>query len=74
VKDWSLEHRRMLASSIAETMIHMAAELLDAEASEAEAIIQRTRDQLLLINLGAPMWREISGNRKRVDEIAREER
>jgi AcrR family transcriptional regulator len=72
VREWPLDDRRMLASAIAETMIHMAAELLEAEASEAEEIIQRTRDQLLLINLGAPTWREMSANRARVNEVARE--
>src|SRR5438477_9230037 len=36
VKDWPTEDRNMLASSIAETMIHMAAELLEANPSEAE--------------------------------------
>ena len=30
VRDWSVDDRRMLASLIAETMIHMTAELLDA--------------------------------------------
>jgi len=72
VKDWPTEDRRMLASAIAETMIHMAAELLDASASEAEAIIERSRDQLVLINLGVPMWREVSANRERVNEVARQ--
>jgi hypothetical protein len=62
----------MLAATIAETMIHMAAELLDADAKESEAIIARTRDQLVLINLGVPTWREVVGNRSRVDEVARE--
>jgi AcrR family transcriptional regulator len=72
VKDWSVEDRHMLSATIAETMIHMAAELLDADANESEAIIARTRDQLVLINLGVPTWREVAGNRARVDEVARE--
>lgn len=72
VKDWPTEDRNMLASAIAETMVHMAAELLEASASEAEAIIQRSRDQLVLINLGVPMWREVSANRWRLDEVARQ--
>jgi AcrR family transcriptional regulator len=71
VRDWPTEDRRMLASAIAETMIHMAAELLEASASEAEAIIERSRDQLVLINLGVPMWREVSANRDRLNEVAR---
>lgn len=72
VRDWPVEDRRMLAATIAETMIHMAAELLDAEGAEAEAIIARTRDQLVLINLGVPTWREVAADRSRVDEVARQ--
>ena len=72
VKDWPIEDRSMLASAIAETMIRMAAELLEASASEAEAIIERSRDQLVLINLGVPMWREVSANRGRLNEVARQ--
>ena len=53
-------------------MIHMAAELLEANPSEAEAIIERSRDQLVLINLGVPMWREVSANRLRLNEVARQ--
>jgi hypothetical protein len=62
----------MLEASIADTMIHMGAEPLDADAKESEAIIARTRDQLVLINLGVPTWREVASNRARVDEVARE--
>jgi AcrR family transcriptional regulator len=72
VREWSVEDRRMLASAIAEMMIHMVAELLDADAAEADAIIRRTRDQLILVNLGVPMWREVKEDRSRVDEIARD--
>lgn len=57
VRDWTVDDRRMLASALTELMIHMAAELLEADASEADAIIARTRQQLLLINLGVPAWR-----------------
>lgn len=56
VRDWSASDRRMLASLIAETMIHMTAELLDADAQESEELIGRTRRQLMLISLGVPMW------------------
>lgn len=56
VSAWTVEDRRMLSSIIAETMIHMSAELLDTEAGEAEAIIDRTRQQLLLVSLGAVEW------------------
>jgi AcrR family transcriptional regulator len=71
VKEWRVEDRRMLASAIAEMMIHMAAELLEADASEAKAIIERTRNQMVLINLGVPMWSEVATNRAVVDEVAR---
>jgi hypothetical protein len=71
VRDWPEEDRRMLASAIAETMIHMAAELLEADRSEAAAIIERTRNQLVLINLGVPTWREVAANPGRIDEVAR---
>lgn len=57
VKDWTADDRRSLASLIAETMVHMAAELLEAEPDEEAAIVARTRRQLLLINAGVPAWR-----------------
>lgn len=72
VKDWSVDDRRMLASLIAETMVHMAAELLEADASEREAIIERARQQLVIVNLGVPMWSQFEDRRK-LDERAREE-
>ena len=56
VRDWTAEDRRMLASLIAETTIHMTAELLDADARESEELIERTRRQLVLISLGVPAW------------------
>jgi AcrR family transcriptional regulator len=72
VMQWPVEDRRMLASAITEMMIHMVAELLDADAAESEAIIARTRDQLVLVNLGVPMWREVKADRSKVDEVARD--
>lgn len=71
VKDWSIDDRRMLASLIAETMIHMAAELLEADGSERDEIIERARQQLLLINMGVPTWSEIT-DRATIDERARD--
>ena len=71
VKDWSIDDRRMLASLIAETMIHMAAELLEADGSERDDIIERARQQLLLINMGVPTWSEIT-DRSTIDERARD--
>ena len=73
VKDWPVDDRRMLASAIAEMMIHMVAELLEADGPEADALVARTRDQLILINLGVPMWREVRKNRARLDEVARDQ-
>lgn len=71
VKDWTIDDRRMLASLIAETMIHMAAELLEADGSERDEIIERARQQLLLINMGVPTWSEIT-DRATIDERARD--
>lgn len=73
VREWSAEDRRTLASLIAETMIHMAAELLEADKAEAEEIIERSRRQLLLINLGVPAWHEVASQPSRIDERARRE-
>lgn len=56
VRDWSVEDRRMLASLIAETMVHMTAELLDASPDESEMIIERSRRQLVLVSLGVSLW------------------
>ena len=72
VRDWPTEDRRMLASLIAETMVHMTAELLDADPDEAEELVERTRKQLLLISLGVPTW--AAGDRStRIDETVRRE-
>lgn len=71
VADWPVEDRRRLASLIAETMIHMAAELLDATESEREEIIEQARWQLLLINVGVPVWSQIGGDRDEIDTHAR---
>lgn len=57
VEAWSLEHRRMLASLIAETMIHMVAEMLDAGPGGRDEVVSRTRDQMRLIMVGALAWR-----------------
>ena len=73
VRDWSVDDRRMLASLIAETMIHMTAELLDADAGEAEELIERTRQQLILINLGVPSWTAGDDPSGLIDETVRRE-
>ena len=72
VRDWSTDDRRMLASLIAETMVHMAAELLEAEPSERDEIVERTRRQLILINLGVPSWTAFS-DRAAIDAAVRDE-
>lgn len=70
VRDWPAADRRMLASLIAETMIHMSAELLEADPAEADEIIERTRQQMVMINLGVPSWSAVSESRTRLDEVA----
>lgn len=57
VGDWTAEDRRMFAGLIAETMVHMVAELLEADSAERELLLQRTVDQLRLISLAVPTWR-----------------
>lgn len=56
IGDWPVEDRRMLAGLLAEAMIHMVAELLDAEGAEAERIRLRTIGQLRLVSLAVPAW------------------
>lgn len=73
VRDWTVRDRRMLASLIAETMIHMTAELLDADADESEELIERTRQQLILVSLGVPTWSTMTDRPSWVDETARQE-
>lgn len=57
VSAWPVDDRRMLAGLIADTMIHMTAELLEADEGERDEIIERTRHQLRLAMLGALQWR-----------------
>lgn len=73
VKDWTIDDRRMLASLIAETMIHMAAELLDADPAARDEITERSRQQLMLINLGVPMWQTYRSDPGTVDDVVEEE-
>lgn len=54
---WSPKDRRMFAGLIAETMIHMVGELLEADPVEALELQARTIDQLRLVTLAAPRWR-----------------
>ncbi|MEQ1787705.1 MAG: TetR family transcriptional regulator [Acidimicrobiales bacterium] len=60
VGDWAPADRRMFAGLIAETMVHMVAELLDADTTEVAELQQRTVDQLRLVSLAVPAWRSSS--------------
>jgi AcrR family transcriptional regulator len=57
VDEWELSDRRMLASVLVESIVHMVAELLDADAHEEQEIVGRTEQQLRLTILGVPQWR-----------------
>ena len=46
----------MLAILIVETIVHMVAELLEADIEERDMIIDRTERQLRVILLGVPEW------------------
>jgi AcrR family transcriptional regulator len=56
VDRWSIEDRRMLAGVITESIIRMAAELLEASPDDESEIVARTRRELRLINLAVPAW------------------
>ena len=68
LRAWPTDDRRMLAGLIAETVVRMVAELLEADPGEQDAIVERTERQLLLVALGATAWR--SGADARVDAPA----
>lgn len=54
---WTPKDRRMFAGLVTETMIHMVAELLEADPVESLELQQRAIDQLRLLALAAPSWR-----------------
>jgi AcrR family transcriptional regulator len=56
---WSIDDRRVLASLMVESLVHMAMELLDARADEKDAIVTQTVRQMRLAILGVPNWRPI---------------
>lgn len=56
IDGWPSADRRMFANLVTEAMIHMVAELLEADAAEALVIQQRTIDQLRLVSLAVPAW------------------
>lgn len=53
---WSPEDRRMLSDLLTETMVAMAAELVEVRPDEEEAIARRGRRQLTLVTLGITLW------------------
>ncbi len=57
VDAWSAEDRRMFAGLVVETMVQMAAELIDASPSEERSITDRTERQMRLMFVGVPGWR-----------------
>lgn len=59
VRSWTLDDRRMVAGLVAETLVHMTFEGLDATDTERDALIGRTEAQLRLIWLGVPYFRSV---------------
>lgn len=57
ISDWSTEDRRMLAGIVVETMVAVAAELLEASPDESDAITKRAERQLTLVFVGVPGWK-----------------
>lgn len=57
IDTWTPSDRRMFAGLVTETMIHMVAELLEADPAESLELQQRATDQLRLLALAAPSWR-----------------
>jgi TetR/AcrR family transcriptional regulator, fatty acid biosynthesis regulator len=56
VEEWSLTDRRMLAGLVTETIIEMAADLIESAPGEEGDIVDRATRQLRLIGLGAAAW------------------
>lgn len=54
---WPPADRRLVANLIVETMVSIAAQLLDATPDEEASIADRAVRQLRLISLGIPLWR-----------------
>ncbi len=60
VSNWGPDDRSVLTGLLVEAMVHMAAELIDATQSEAQAVLNATKRQVLLAALGVSMWRPVS--------------
>jgi AcrR family transcriptional regulator len=54
---WPVDDRRVLASLLVETSVHMAGELIEARQEERDEIVRSTERKLLLILLGTGHWR-----------------
>lgn len=54
---WAVDDRRMFSSLVVETMVAMAAELIEASPSDEVAITARTERQMRLMFVGVPGWR-----------------
>ena len=54
---WPIDDRRMFAGLLVETMVAIAADVLDAAPDEVDEIARRARGQLRLVALGVPHWR-----------------
>ncbi len=57
IDGWTAADRRMFAGLIAETMVHMVAELLESDTAEQLELQARTIRQLRLVSLAVPAWR-----------------
>jgi len=57
VDKWTAEDRRMFSGLVVETMVAMAAELIDASPADEVAITDRTERQMRLMFVGVPGWR-----------------
>ena len=56
VGDWPADDRTMLADLITETMVSLAATLVDSRPEDREAVVDRAERQLRLIAVGATAW------------------
>jgi hypothetical protein len=57
VQDWSERDRLMLAHLIVTVMVDVSATLLDHPEAE-EHVVHRTRQQIMLVVMGVPHWRQ----------------
>jgi AcrR family transcriptional regulator len=67
---WSIDDRRVLASLLVETSVHMAVELMEAREDERDEIIRSTERKLLLVLLGVGHWRPRSTGEATANGVA----